>query len=93
MTRYLWWASGLVLVVGGLAVALTARTAPADFGWFAYTPLEADWHLGWGDRLGSGSMVIVSRWQLLGAVAAAVGLVVIAARVGFLVGRRRGQGG
>ncbi len=85
--RLLWWGLGLVLVVGGLAIALSTRAGPTDFGWFAYTPLNDDptWYMGWSDGAG----LIVSRWQLAGCAVAAIGMMVMAAGIGFHVGRRR----
>ena len=91
MRRHLWWVLGLVLVCGGVAVTLSAQAGPDDFGWFAYTPPsdDPDWHMGWSDPISSGSALIVTRWQAAGAVAVALGLVVIAGGVGFRLGRRR----
>lgn len=91
--RHLWWVVGLVLVCTGLAVALSARVGPDDFGWFAYSPATAgsDWHMSWSDPMSSGSALIVSRWQLAGSLAAVLGLMIIAAGAGFRLGQRRGQ--
>lgn len=91
MRRHLWWVLGLVLVCGGVVVMVTARAGPDDFGWFAYAPPsdDPDWHMGWSDPASSGSALIVSRRQLAGSVAVALGLVVVAGGVGFQVGRRR----
>ncbi|VXB43764.1 hypothetical protein [Nocardioides sp. AX2bis] len=91
MRRHLWWILGLVLVVGGVVLGLANQPGPADFGWFAYTPLseDPDWTMGWGDSPLDGSVVIVSWWQLAGAALAAIGLLVVAAAVGFRLGRRR----
>lgn len=86
--RHLWWLLGAVLVVGGVGVALTSRAAPTDVGWFAYTPLDQDaaWAMEWS---GSGSeAVIVARRQVVGWVVAAGGLVVLAAVLGYRLGRR-----
>ncbi|WP_224274121.1 hypothetical protein [Nocardioides lacusdianchii] len=90
MRRHLWWVLGLVLVCGGVVVMLSAQAGPDDFGWFAYTPLsdDPDWHMGWSDPISSGSALIVSRWQVAGAAAVALGLVVIAGGVGFRLGQR-----
>ena len=81
---------GLVLVCGGLAVALSSQAGPNDFGWFAYTPPAGnpDWQMTWSDPMTNGSALIVSRWQLAGSAAAALGLVTIAAGTGFRLGRR-----
>lgn len=82
---------GLVLVCGGLAVALTSQPGPNDFGWFAYTPSgdNPDWHMNWSDPMSNGTALILSRWQLAGSVVAALGLMTIAAGTGFQLGRRR----
>lgn len=90
MLRHLWWVLGLVLVCGGVAVALSAQAGPDDFGWFAYTPPSdsPDWHVGWSGPMSNGSALIVSQWQLAGSAAAALGLMVIAGGAGFLLGRR-----
>ncbi|GAA0975277.1 hypothetical protein ENKNEFLB_02873 [Nocardioides aquaticus] len=76
-------------MVGGVVLVLVTRPDPAEFGWFAYTPLseDPDWAMGWEDS--SRSTLIVSWWQLAGAALAAVGLLVLAASVGFRLGRRR----
>ena len=42
MRRHAWWVMGLVLIGGGVALALAARRGPDDFGWFAYSPSGAD---------------------------------------------------
>ena len=80
-----------MLVGGGVAIALSSRAGPADFGWFAYAPL--------GDGSGGqwtasgfpsdGWMLFVTRWQMVGGALAAIGLVVLAAGIGFRLGRRR----
>jgi hypothetical protein len=89
--RHLWWAVGLVLVCGGVAVVLSAQAGPDDFGWFAYTPAtdNPDWHMSWSDPMSNGSALIVSRWQVAGSAVVALGLMVIAGGVGFRLGRRR----
>ena len=80
--RHGWWVSGLVLLVGGLAVVAATR-AEAGFAWLAYTPAEP------GTSLPPGAMVLVSRGQLVGAGVAVLGLLVLSAGVGFRLGRRR----
>jgi heme/copper-type cytochrome/quinol oxidase subunit 1 len=91
MRRHLWWALGLVLVCGGVVVTLTAQAGPDDFGWFAYTPLsdDPDWYMGWSDPISSGTALIVTRWQVAGSAAVALGLAVIAGGAGYRLGRRR----
>jgi hypothetical protein len=92
MLRHVWWVLGLVLVCGGVAVALSAQAGPEDFGWFAYAPPsdDPDWHLGWSDPITNGSALVVSQWQMMGAAVAALGLMVVAGGAGFRLGRRRG---
>ncbi len=93
MRRHLWWVLGLVLVCSGVAVALSAQAGPDDYGWFAYAPLRdyPDWHMGWSDPMGSGSALIVTRWQVAGSAVVALGLVVIAGGVGFRLGQHRSR--
>ena len=86
--HHLWWILGLVLVSGGLAIAVSFRVAsPTDFGWIAYTPLSdnSDWHMGWSD----GSALIVSQWQLAGCAVTAIGMMVLVGGTGFRLGQRR----
>ncbi|NYJ73082.1 hypothetical protein [Allobranchiibius huperziae] len=91
MMRRAWWVLGLVLVGGGIALALSSQAGPSDFGWFAYAPLDD----GSGGRLGTsgswwdGSASIVTRWQIVGCAVAVIGLMVLAAGIGFRLGRRR----
>lgn len=68
-------------------MVLLSRAGPADFGWTAYEPLSesSDWYMGWTD----GSAVFLSRGQLAGGAAMALGLMVITAGIGFQLGRRR----
>ena len=89
--RHLWWILGLALTAGGVIVAVSSQASSSDFGWFASTPLsdDSDWRMGWGDPMGSGSALIVSRWQLAGCAVAATGLIVLAGGIGFRLGRRR----
>jgi heme/copper-type cytochrome/quinol oxidase subunit 1 len=90
--RHAWWVLAVVLMVGGLAVVLTAPSLPGDAGWFAYTPLDdSGWNTTWGGS-GTGSAVFVSRQQVVGWGVAAVGLLVLAAGIGYRVGRRAGRG-
>jgi hypothetical protein len=88
MLRHAWWVLAVVLVVGGPAVALTAQAPAGDYGWFAYTPLDqSDWSMSWLDS-GTGSAWFVSRQQVFGWAVAALGLVVLAAGLGYRLGRR-----
>jgi len=89
--RHVWWVLGAVLVVGGLAVALTARTPAADVGWFAYTPLdESSWPTSWADG-GSDSALFVSRQAVIGWAVAAVGLLALGSGLAYVLGRRAGR--
>jgi heme/copper-type cytochrome/quinol oxidase subunit 1 len=63
------------LVVG---IVLLSQPATPSFGWTAYAPLS---HTTYAPSLVNGTSV-------LGAVLAAVGLVLVAGWVGFIVGRR-----
>jgi heme/copper-type cytochrome/quinol oxidase subunit 1 len=90
--RHTWWVLAVVLVAGGLVVALTAPALPGDAGWFAYTPLDdSDWNMSWGGS-GTGSAVFVSRQQIVGWGVTALGLAVLAAGIGYRLGRRAGRG-
>lgn len=91
--RHLWWVVGLALVCCGVAVALTAQAGPDEFGWFAYAPPSGDpeWQMSWIDPVGSGSVLIVSRWQVAGSAVVAAGLMVIAGDAGFRLGQRRAE--
>lgn len=93
--RHLWWVLGLTLVLAGVILALVVHPgAPDDYGWFAYTPLETpigqapDWTMGWSDPSPS---YVVSRWQVAGTVLAAAGLLLLAVRTGYLLGRRHAR--
>ncbi len=84
MRRHLWWVLGLVLLGAGVALALTSRSEPTDFGWFAYTPLE-----GPVGQFPASQAYLVSRGAICGAGVAALGLLVLAAGLGYVLGRRR----
>lgn len=87
MRRFLWLALGVVLLGGGLVLALTAPSAmETDFGWFAYTPLEddADWYMEWSDP-----GYIVSRGLLAGVAVAGLGVLVLATGIAYRLGRRQ----
>ncbi|WP_345036474.1 hypothetical protein [Georgenia daeguensis] len=72
---------GLLLVVGGLALALALRTE----AWFAWT----------GDRsyeaavIAAGRVLVLGVPQYVGLAAALVGLVMLAAAGGYELARRR----
>ena len=71
-----------VLVVAGVVLVVTS--APVTFGWFAYAPLS-------GQRMPTAldHAVVLSRQQGVGALAVVVGVAVLAAALGYAVGRRR----
>ncbi len=81
--RYAVWLVALALVVGG--VATFAASGGTDFGWFAYTPLEDGGVTGFSL---SGNVVVWSYARVAGLAVAALGLVVLAAAVGYRQGRR-----
>lgn len=89
LRRNLWVIAGLALLLLGVGLFLTSPSgsdSARDFGWFAYTPLEE------GDDFGvvlGNDFVIVSRDQLVAGLLAAVGLVVMAAGIGYRAGRGR----
>ena len=82
--------TGLVLVVGGLAVGITSTgtidvpftqvlgAQPGSFGWNAYAPLTKTTFVPYGPN----------PTDLLAFAAFAVGLILIAGWVGFRLGRR-----
>ena len=83
MRRFLWLVVGLGLLAFG-AYLVIYLDGSVDFGWYAYTPDEAETR-----ALDSGGDVtVLSRTQLLGAGCAAAGLAVIAAELGFRAGRK-----
>ncbi|TRW44593.1 hypothetical protein [Georgenia yuyongxinii] len=69
---------GLVLLTGGVAVALR----PRSFGWTAYMPLA--------DAVYSPWMVVLDAMGVAAAAAAALGLALLAGAVGYGIGIRRG---
>jgi len=79
--RFLWLVVGLGLL--GLGVYLVVYLdGSVDFGWYAYTPDEAE------TRALDGDVTVLSQTQLLGAGIGALGLMVIAAELGFRAGRK-----
>ena len=76
----------LLLSIGLFLASPSEPSQPSDFGWFAYTPLDGGLEVGGGDR--SGPFVIVSQRRLIAGLVAAAGLVVLAAGIGYRVGRR-----
>ena len=81
MRRFLWLVVGLGLL--GLGVYLVVYLdGSVDFGWYAYTPDEAE------TRALDGDVTVLSQTQLLGAGIGALGLMVIAAELGFRAGRK-----
>ena len=81
MVRIVWLALGVVLLLAGGGITLTAHSA-ADFGWFAYTPLDNGVHL-------AGNAVILTRTQLIGPGVSLVGLALLACWLGYVAGQRR----
>ena len=88
--RYLWLVAALALVVAGVVMAVTAPSRPADFGWFAYTPLEgnADWAMEWDDGDGATSAVVLTQQVLVGYGVITLGLLVLVAGLAYRLGRR-----
>lgn len=80
-----------MLLVAGVAVVLSSQPPPSDFGWFAYAPLgdESGGHMSGSGSLWNESALVVARWQIVGFFVGAIGLVVLAAGMGFHLGRRR----
>jgi heme/copper-type cytochrome/quinol oxidase subunit 1 len=81
--RFWWLVLGLVLVVSGGAVAVSARSS-GDFGWFAYTPDSGS--VGFED-----GVVIWSSQRLWGLAIIALGSLLLTAGVAYRAGLRRGR--
>jgi heme/copper-type cytochrome/quinol oxidase subunit 1 len=79
--RYLVLVVGVVMVVAGGAVLLLAPTAVPVYGWTAYTPLSS------GTDYSRTSYL--TQQHLIGALVVVVGLIVVAAAIGFRLGARR----
>jgi hypothetical protein len=84
--RWLWVVVGVAAMGVGAWLVLATRSSAADFGWFAYTPLE-DGHQFVGHA------VLLSRTQVIGCAIGVFGLVVVAGGVGYRLGLRRGRTG
>ena len=84
MLRHLWAVAGAALLGVGLVLVLTSD-GPADYGWFAYTPLDDDA----GSFPLAGNAVILSRTELIGSAVGVLGLVVLALGIGYRLGQRR----
>ena len=86
-------AFGLVLVIVGIAVFAAANRhgSPADFGWYAYAPLDPSsgpYSSSWEIVFGSDSwQVLWTGGHLLGAGLVVAGVLVLAASGGFVLGR------
>ncbi len=80
--RNLWAVLGATLLLLGVVLFATSGTAPTDFGWFAYAPLD-------GQVEFSSEVVIMSRGRLASALVAVLGLLVLAAGLGYRAGVRR----
>lgn len=81
MRRFLYLVIGLGLLGLG-AYLLLYLDGAVDFGWYAYTPDEAE------TRALDGDITVLTQTQLLGAACGVAGLMVIAAELGFRAGRR-----
>ena len=81
MRRFLYLVIGLGLIGLG-AYLLLYLDGSVDFGWYAYTPDEAE------TRALDGNITVLSQTQLLGAACGVAGLMVLAAELGFRAGRK-----
>ena len=81
MRRFLYLVIGLGLLALGVYL-LVYLDGSVDVGWYAYTPEEAE------TRALDGDVTVLSQTQLLGAGCGVVGLMVIAAELGFRAGRK-----
>jgi heme/copper-type cytochrome/quinol oxidase subunit 1 len=86
-------ALGLVLVVAGVVVFAAAGRSPADFGWTSYAPLEpGPYRSGLALSFDDGWTVLWTGGHLLGATLVVLGLLVLAAVGGWLLGRSTASG-
>jgi heme/copper-type cytochrome/quinol oxidase subunit 1 len=89
-------ALGLVLVVVGVVVFAIAGRSPAEFGWTSYAPLEpgapGPYRSGLTLSFDDGWAVLWTGGHLLGAALVVLGLLVLAAVGGWLLGRRTASG-
>ncbi len=86
MRRFLFLVIGLGLLGLG-AYLLLYLEGSVDFGWYAYTPEEAE------TRVLDGDITVLTQTQLLGAALGVAGLMVIAAELGFRAGRKGSTAG
>lgn len=88
--RRLWWLLGLGLVAAGVVVGLSTRPDGSEFSWYVDTLSMggSEWEMGWSDPVIDGTVVVVSWWQVAGYAAAMVGVAMLAAGIGFGLGRR-----
>jgi heme/copper-type cytochrome/quinol oxidase subunit 1 len=94
MRRWLWLVAGLLLVAAGVVVALSAPDGPADFGWFAYTPLEegSDWYMEWDSGDGPATAaVVLTRQHVVGYAVLGLGVLVVATGAAYRLGSRRAR--
>jgi heme/copper-type cytochrome/quinol oxidase subunit 1 len=82
LTSRLVLAVGSVLSVVGVVVLAVASARPVSFGWFAYAPLSDTTFTADGVHL-------FSTASLVGAVVLVIGLLVLAAWLGYRQGARR----
>ena len=82
LTSRLVLAVGSVLSVVGVVVLVVASARPVSFGWFAYAPLSDTTFTADGVNL-------FSTASLVGAVVLVIGLLVLAAGLGYRRGVRR----
>ena len=82
-------ALGVLLLVAGIVVFAFANSA--DFGWTAYTPLEADAYTSYLSLTFSDGAVLWTRHHALGAGLVLAGALVLVGLGGWVLGRRTGR--
>jgi hypothetical protein len=83
--RFWWLGLGVVAIIAGLSVAVASHTwGESSFGWFAYSPLSED-----GPTISEQLSRRTDQFWI-GVVVIVVGLVLIAAGLGYRRGLRAG---
>jgi hypothetical protein len=80
MRRYLWAATVLTLLIVTVVLFVTS-TDDGEYGWFAYTPGSDEFDIG-------PDLVIMSHARIAAWSAGALTLMVLAAGIGYALGRR-----
>jgi heme/copper-type cytochrome/quinol oxidase subunit 1 len=93
MRRTLSWivaALGVALAVAGIALFVAANRGPADFGWWAYAPLQPTQDTV-THTFANNATVLWTGQHLLGAGLLVLGLLLLTGVAGWLLGWRAGR--